>query len=265
MPVQVTGIVTQEVMLTPGSVIPSTADPLKIDVNPFFYEMDGVKGTYVGVLGASLTDDDVNYVYLASGGTLTINTTGYPAGPHIRLATVTTSGGVIVNMLDSRAVLNSGVSGGMPGAHAITHQSGGADQINVLNLAGRLADPQLADQLIEVGEGRDEAAENTTASWEEKLRVDFNDMEVGNYLIFYNAEVGVQVEGTVQARCQYDDTINVAQVENDEPYFRSFSGFRFASVPAGNHHVDLDWGRGSGSGTPWIRRARIAMFRMKDS
>ncbi len=60
------------------------------------YMDGGTVREYSGATGQSLTNNDTNYVYLTVGGTLTVNTTGFPdAGttPHIPLATIETSGG----------------------------------------------------------------------------------------------------------------------------------------------------------------------------
>ena len=51
---------------------------------------------YAGSTGNALTDDKTNYIYLTAAGTLTINTTGFPAEtttPHIPLATILTASG----------------------------------------------------------------------------------------------------------------------------------------------------------------------------
>jgi len=48
---------------------------------------------YAGAAGQSLTDDATNYLYLTAAGALTKNTTGFPATPHLPLATVLTASG----------------------------------------------------------------------------------------------------------------------------------------------------------------------------
>ena len=61
--------------------------------------------TYQGATDQSLTDDDTNYVYLTAGGTLTVNTTGFPdqaTTPHIKLATVVCASGDITGLTDHR-------------------------------------------------------------------------------------------------------------------------------------------------------------------
>jgi len=52
--------------------------------------------SYAGSTGNALTNNQTNYIYLLTDGTLTINTTGFPAAgttPHIPLATITTAAG----------------------------------------------------------------------------------------------------------------------------------------------------------------------------
>jgi hypothetical protein len=51
---------------------------------------------YAGSAGNALTNNDVNYVYLTADGTLTVNTSGFPAPsaqPHVPLAEITTAAG----------------------------------------------------------------------------------------------------------------------------------------------------------------------------
>ena len=54
----------------------------------------GATVTYAGSTGNALTDDATNYIYLTSAGTLTKNTTGFPATNAVQLATILTAGGV---------------------------------------------------------------------------------------------------------------------------------------------------------------------------
>jgi len=51
----------------------------------------GATVTYAGSAENALTDDDTNYIYLTSTGTLTKNTTGFPAAAHVPLATILTA------------------------------------------------------------------------------------------------------------------------------------------------------------------------------
>jgi len=53
--------------------------------------MDGlVARSYAGAAEQALSDDATNYVYLTVAGVLAINTTGFPSGPHLPLATIAT-------------------------------------------------------------------------------------------------------------------------------------------------------------------------------
>ena len=63
------------------------------------------KVSYAGSSGNTLTDNATNYVYLDNTGTLTINTSGFPATTvvHLRLATVVASAGDITGIADERA------------------------------------------------------------------------------------------------------------------------------------------------------------------
>lgn len=70
--------------------------PLTFGVKPgkFFHEDQWVE--FSGASGQALSDNAVNYIYLAADGTLTVNTTGYPVPsvvPHLPLARIAAAGG----------------------------------------------------------------------------------------------------------------------------------------------------------------------------
>jgi len=50
----------------------------------------GTPRSYAGTTQQALTDDATNYVYLTPAGALTVNTTGFPDGAHVPLASITT-------------------------------------------------------------------------------------------------------------------------------------------------------------------------------
>jgi hypothetical protein len=94
-PVSITGAVF-------GQGLVSAVAPLAVSVAAAYYEIGGAQGQYAGVGSVAVTNNATNYVYLDSAGSLVINTTGFPAGTHLRLAQVFTSGGVILNCVDVR-------------------------------------------------------------------------------------------------------------------------------------------------------------------
>lgn len=103
--------VVNEVSLAPSAALYDgavTADgDLTIKVNWFYYDFAGAHGKYAGSCANAVTNNATNYVYLLSGGTLGISTVSYPAGSHIRLARVVTSGGFIVRIILERAFFTS--------------------------------------------------------------------------------------------------------------------------------------------------------------
>ena len=113
MPVTIVGTVKEEGVLAPG-LVEAHSDPLYINVRGCRWEMDGMKGSYAGATAQSVTDDQTNYVYIDSSGSLQINTTGFPAASvtHIRLARVVTANGEIVAIYEERAMFSSGTGGG---------------------------------------------------------------------------------------------------------------------------------------------------------
>lgn len=110
MPVTVQGTVVQEVTLNTGLVY-LHPDPLKFNINPFKYDIGGKRSTYAGVLGQSVTDDDTNYVYLDSDGTLVVNITGFPSDGilYLPLARVVATNGEIVSIIDERILVATSV------------------------------------------------------------------------------------------------------------------------------------------------------------
>jgi len=69
---------------------------LTFGVRPGRYTNGDAEVAYSGATGQGLTNNATNYVYLTASGTLTVNTTGFPApdaAPHVPLATIVTAGG----------------------------------------------------------------------------------------------------------------------------------------------------------------------------
>ena len=82
--------------------------PLKVNVPDFKYDIGGVRGTFIGAVNQSVTDDDTNYVYLDDDGALQINITGFPTDvSYIPLARVTAANGEIVAVHEERVLLAS--------------------------------------------------------------------------------------------------------------------------------------------------------------
>lgn len=105
MAVDVQGTVNFRGILGPG-LVDLHSNSLRINVASFKYDLGGVRGTYDGAVAQLVTDNDTSYVYLSNGGTLVINTTGYPtSGLFIPLARVVASSGEIVNIIDERVLL----------------------------------------------------------------------------------------------------------------------------------------------------------------
>jgi hypothetical protein len=92
----------------------TAVDDLCISVQPFFYDLAGVHGRYVGVLNQAVVDNDTNYVYLDAAAALQVTTAGYPAALHLRLGRVITLGGVITRVFLERAFLAATAAGGAP-------------------------------------------------------------------------------------------------------------------------------------------------------
>ncbi len=77
----------------------------------------------------SLTDNATNYIYYTSTGVLTVNTTGFPATPHLPLAEIATSAGTydLENITDRRGSLFVRPTDGL----AVTAGTETADEITI--------------------------------------------------------------------------------------------------------------------------------------
>lgn len=106
-PFGVEGTVGIQVTLETGKVTAAT-QALKIDIAGFKYDIGGDRGSFVGALAQSVTDDDTNYVYLNDTGTLVINITGFPTDTtYIPLARVVAANGEVVAIHEERVLLAS--------------------------------------------------------------------------------------------------------------------------------------------------------------
>ena len=90
---------------------------------------------YAGAAEQSLTDNATNYIYIIADGTLTVDTTSFPAQstqPHIRLAEVATSSGAISSIADHRSLALMSLASNMTPANANTLSDGStADTLHV--------------------------------------------------------------------------------------------------------------------------------------
>jgi hypothetical protein len=73
-----------------------------------YLKADGTAGTYAGTASRAMTASSTNTVYLTDAGTLTVNTSGIPAGVNcVPLATVTTDGSTVTGVADLRGLFRS--------------------------------------------------------------------------------------------------------------------------------------------------------------
>lgn len=227
MPATVEGTVSLEVYLEVGRV--KSDGDLSVAILSFNYEMDGEKGSYVGAVSQSVTDDTMNYVYLDKVGTLQINTTGFPVNTLIRLARVKAQGGVITNIYDERVLLSAQLD-----KEIQTAQSGGQST-------------------------------TTSTSWQQKLRLTTTDLPEGDYLCEWYCETkhsnATQSE-FVECRIEINDAVEAGFIAWAFPVWDDFGGMTFAEGISGVQTFDIDY-RVQGGGTAYIRRARILFRRIQ--
>lgn len=126
-----------------------------------------------------------------------------------------------------------------------------------------------ADGYSVFGNGRlyvisEEESSTTSENYQQKLRLTTNNLPNGEYLILWSCEVKAP-EGNsknTQVRLQLDDSVileEAAVEENAE--FAPFAG-TVLYVLSGVHTIDMGWRRIGNSGTSYIRRARIILWRV---
>lgn len=81
--------------------VPSASLNVKVSAGSF-RKADGTAVAYAGTASQAMTASSTNYVYLTDAGVLTVNTTGFPAGNIVPLATVVAGGSTITSVTDVR-------------------------------------------------------------------------------------------------------------------------------------------------------------------
>jgi hypothetical protein len=73
-----------------------------------YQKQDGTIGQYAGSSSQTMTASATNYLYLdlTNSGNLVVNTTGFPATAHVRLATVVAAVSTITSITDARVAFN---------------------------------------------------------------------------------------------------------------------------------------------------------------
>ena len=69
-----------------------------------YLKQDGTIGSYAGSVSQAMTASTTNYLYLdlTNAGVLVVNTSGFPATAHVRLATVVAGSSSITSIADAR-------------------------------------------------------------------------------------------------------------------------------------------------------------------
>jgi hypothetical protein len=73
-----------------------------------YLKQDGTIGIFAGSVSQAMTASTTNYLYLdlANSGVLAVNTSGFPATAHVRLATVVTGPSSITSIADTRVAFS---------------------------------------------------------------------------------------------------------------------------------------------------------------
>jgi hypothetical protein len=133
-------------LVTPTEV-PSTTLHVRV-TSGTFRKSDGTLVSYGGTSSQALTGSATNYLYLTDAGVLTVNTTGFPATFHVRLATVVTTSSAVSTVTDSRVFTVS--SGGSNNSLYLTlaaNDSGGVVTVNLGTTNGTILGGGATDKL----------------------------------------------------------------------------------------------------------------------
>ena len=109
----------------------------------------------------------------------------------------------------------------------------------------------------------DNAASTTnTTTPQQKLRLSLTNVEAGDYLVEWGAEIRVSNTGRrIGVRLQLDDTMNVNDTWTNPSIntndWGPIGGFCKLPLTAGNHTFDLDFASSNAGRTVGIRQARI--------
>jgi hypothetical protein len=73
-----------------------------------YLRQDGTIGTYAGTVSQPMAPSTTNYLYLdlTNSGIIVVNTSGFPATPHVRLATVVAGASSITSIADARVAFH---------------------------------------------------------------------------------------------------------------------------------------------------------------
>lgn len=107
----------------------------------------------------------------------------------------------------------------------------------------------------------------TSATFVEKLRVDFTATLGVKYRIDYTFENYKVADEDVRSRVQINDTNTICESDwKNQPYADRWNtgtgGFYLSDTLSGATHVDIDWRNKYGTGDAGIRRARILVTRV---
>jgi len=226
MPTRVDGTVNIIAVLKPGLV--EDDGGLSVVIARFNYELDGVRQTFPGAMGQSITDDSWNYVYLDYDGNLNINTTGFPTTTHIRLAKVRADNGAIVSINDERVLLAAGID-------KTIHE--------------------------DTAEGQDSTS---STDWQQKLRLSLTGIPDGKYIVQWYCELrhsNNTATERAEMRVEVNDMTEIGYSIWLYNLFEDSGGFGVNDFSEGDYTIDLDF-RQQGGGTAYIRRARLLFWRI---
>ena len=195
----------------------------------------------------------------------------------------------------------AGLSGALadaqtPTSHASSHIRGGADEIdgdladidyvpsnytrtvtapatNVEHLTAHLAGISAALGLgagsLEYASSESESSITGTTAYQQKTRLTTSSLDAGNYIILWSCEFSASdVNFIVGLRVQIDDTTDVSICDEtpvrkySDGGYPSSSGMQRVALSSGSHTIDLDYSTADVGKTAYIRRARIALWRV---
>ena len=196
----------------------------------------------------------------------------------------------------------SDLGGSSVPAHHATHESGGSDAIKLDDLAApddttdlnvstakhglTPKAPNDANKYLDgtgawsslpapsvfgtqAGNAASEGESSTTSqNWQDKVALTLTDVPAGTYRIGWYCEMRNSTT-TIPNKAQVllDDATLVCDFlwklgDNTSARYWTWCGCKHVTLTAGAHHIDLQWCQGGGSGTAYIKSARLEAWRV---
>jgi hypothetical protein len=119
----------------------------------------------------------------------------------------------------------------------------------------------------------DGVSSTTSTSWQQKVLLNLNSIDAGDYLILWNCQISCSDTGVkLQLRIRINDSTTIADPQDELTGRFKYSnginlsqcGFDVVTFGVGSHIVDLDYCSGTWGKTMYIMKARLLAMKVGD-